>query len=451
MNFFVVSILFIYLCFKPVLLLAEDDIKELILPNGLKVIVKPDHRTPTVVLQIWYKVGSADEVKGSTGISHLLEHMMFFSSQNILMWQSFNQLSRVGALGNAYTERDYSYYYHILGKQYLALALQLEASRMAHLSPVISEFNTERKVVWEEIYNRIGKEPIIPAYNKLYELAFKNQAYQFPVIGRVEDLENLTLAKIMTWYNSYYSPDNAVLVVVGDIKASDVFLLAEKYFTAIKKTKVINKPRHFAKTASKKTKVRYVMSDAKKAGALLLAYRVPSINTSIPQWQAYALEVVAGWFESGRNSRLSRVLIKEQKLASAITVSYASMSKKETLFIIEALPAQGVLITELEQALVAEIAAIKTELIAPDDLQKIKNQMLATEIFDRDSLFTQAKIIGQAEAIGIHWSDDAQYIARINNVSAEQLKKVLQQYFIADNEVIVIQRTQKSTRKKRVK
>ena len=427
---------------------SSADITELVLPNGLKVIVKPDHRAPSVVFQIWYKVGSADEYEGITGISHLLEHLMFLSKKNTLLGAYFNRLNNIGSIGSAYTERDFTFYYHILEKKHLALAFAVESNRMQHLSPSVTEFNIEKKVIWEEFYSEIGKDPFLPAYYKLYEQAFKSHAYQFPVIGRLEDLDALTLSKTMSWYKNYYTPDNAVIVVVGDVKVSEVFDLARRFFSQIKTRKDINyhkaEKENLKKTTEKTIKPRFVMPDNLNVGAVLLAYKVPSINTSISGWEAYALELLAGWFETGINSRLTRALIKEKQLASKITISYSSMRKENTLFIIEALPAKGVSLRQLEKALLSEIQKVKSELITQYSLQKIKNQMIAVEVFDRDSMYTQARIIGQAESVGIPWSDDAQYIAKIKNITASQIKNVLNQFFIAENKIIVIQNAHKT-------
>jgi len=439
MKYFLKLLLLLNLCFNLPIVVSAKNIEELILSNGLKIIVKPDHRAPSVVFQIYYKVGSSDESEGITGISHLLEHLMFLSDNNLLLGENFNRLSNIGSIGNAYTTRDFTFYYHIMGKKYLALAFATESHRMQHLSPSITEFNIEKKVIWEELHSVQGKDPFLAAYNKLYELAFKNNTYQFPVIGRLEDFENLTLSKTMSWYKNYYTPDNATIVVVGDIEAAEVLKLARQYFSPVHKTKVLNNHKADKKTNRKSAEIRFVMPDNITVGAILLAYKVPSINTSAPKWEAYALELLAGWLETGSMTRLTRVLIKDKQMANEITISYSSMSKENTLFIIEAIPKQGISLKLLEKTLVDEIKKIKNELITQDSLQKIKNQMIAVEIFDRDSMYTQAKIIGQAESVGIHWSDDAQYISHIKNVTAAQIRTVLKKYFIAENKIIVIQ------------
>ena len=451
MKYFLKLQLLFILCFTPSIWASANHIEELILENGLKIIVKPDHRVPSAVFQIWYKVGSADEKKGSTGISHLLEHLIFLADKNILLSDSFNHLNNPASIGNAYTSRDYTFYYHILSKENLSLAFAIESNRMQYLSPSKEEVAIEKKVIWEETFSKIGEDPFLPAYNKLYELAFKNHAYQFPVIGRLEDLENLSLEQSMAWYKKYYRPDNAIVVIVGDVKAGDVFKLARHYFAAIERSKTTGSQKittkKIKKTTQKTTNIHFIMPDTIKVGAVLLAYRVPSINTSLPAWEAYAVELMAGWFETGINTRLTRVLIQDRQLATEINISYSSMSQENTLFIIEAIPTQDTSMTHLEKALLDEIEKIKSEIISPYNLQKLKNQMTAVEIFDRDSMYIQAKIIGQAESIGMHWSDDAQYISNIKKITAQQMQKVLQQYFIADNQIIVIQNAHQNSHK----
>ncbi len=425
----------------PITLLAEnvaDNVTELVLSNGLKVVVKPDHRSPAVVFQIWYKVGSSYEYEGISGISHMLEHLMFIANKNALLGESFNHLNDIGAKGNAYTSRDYTYYYHLMAKQHLSLAFAMEAERMQNLSPSISEFTIEKKVIKEELYRAIGKEPYLLAHNALYKNAFKNSAYQFPVIGLLKDVNTLTLEKTMLWYKNHYTPDNATIVVVGDINAEEVFNLARKYFAAITKPRrlVINQP---AAKETQKAEIRFIMPETIKVGGLLVAFKVPSINTSMPLWEAYALEVLAGWLETGTLSRLTRVLIRDKHLAHEITISYSPVHRLDSLFIIEAIPALGVSLKQLEKALVEEIAHIKNEIISQKTLQKIKNQMIATDIFERDSIYTQAKIIGKAESAGIHWSEDARYLARIKAVTAQQVKYVLQKYFVSAKKIVVVQ------------
>lgn len=433
------NVLLVAVFFFTSLPLAAADISELTLANGLRIIVKPEHRSASVVFQIWYKVGSSYEAEGMTGISHVLEHLMFRTDNNPRLSDYFYQLNKVGSKGGAFTTKDYTFYYHLMAKQHLALAFAMEAERMQNLSPSISGFNIEKKVVREELQTGLTKEPYLSAYNTLYEHAFKHSSYQFPVIGRPADLDALTLRQAMSWHKKYYTPDNATLVIVGDVNVSDVFNMAEKKFSAIAKGSQLRQKKSTNKHKTAPSEVRVLMPETIKLGAVLLAFKVPSIKTASPAWEAYALEVLAGWLDTGTSSRLTKALIREQQLAYNINISYSSMLREDSLFIIEAIPAQGVRLKKLEQALVDEMRVITKEAISEKTLQQIKNQMIATEIFDRDSLYTQAKIIGQAESIGMHWSDDGQYISRIKAVTVEQIKKVLSKYFISSKKILVIQ------------
>ncbi|MCW8930356.1 MAG: insulinase family protein [Gammaproteobacteria bacterium] len=429
--------LLLFFLMSPVILVAND-ISEMILENGLKVIVKPDTRSPSVAFQIWYKVGSSYEYDGLTGVSHMLEHLMFSSSDNVFLSRSFHQMNKVGSKGGAYTGRDDTLYYHKLAKEFLPLSFDVESERMRHLSASNAEFDIEKKVIKEELHTSLAREPYLLAHQTLYKHAYANDSYQYPVIGRLNDLNNLKLSDAMLWHKNYYTPDNATIVVVGDVIPSEVFKLAKKYFSSITKSKKIFQKKS-QKQFSQSKPIRYVMPEKNKVGAVLLAYKVPSIKTSIPQWEAYALEVLAGWLETGTHSRLTKALVRDKLLAYEITVSYSPMQRKNSLFIIEAIPAQGVSIQQLEKELLEEILKIKNEQVSQKSLQKIKNQMVATEVFDRDSTYIQAKIIGQAESVGIDWSEDAQYISRISAVTAEQLKQVLNKYFVPTKRTIIIQ------------
>ncbi len=431
---FILSICF----FLPSILFAGN-ISELVLPNGLKIVVKPDHRSPVAVFQIWYKVGSAYEHKGITGISHLLEHLMFKAADNILLGEGFNRLNAIGAKGNAYTSREHTFYYHILEKNHLALAFDVEAQRMQYLSPSVSEFDIEKKIIREECDTYMSNDPYLSAYKLLYQKAFKHNGYQFPISGRPEDRDILTLTKTMDWYKNNYTPDNATIVVVGDVSASEVFQLATKYFSSIKKSRQIS--TYYSKVTDQtnvKEKMVFVMPATTEVGLILVAFKVPSIKTSIPDWEAYALEVFAGWLES-RNSYLTKALIRDKQLAHEISVIYSPMTKASSVFIFDVIPAYNVSLKQLEQAIIEGIKNIKNVFIDQKSLQKIKNQMIATEIFERDSMYTQAKIIGQAESVGLHWSEDAKYISRIKAVTVEQVKKVFKKYFFAEKEYVVIQ------------
>lgn len=420
-------------------------VSSFILNNGLKVIIKPDHRAPVAVAQIWYKVGAADESAGQSGISHLLEHMMFKSYNNPQLAQDFWQLTRIGARRNAYTHRDYTFYFYIADKTALQRMIHLEALRMQGLYATEQSLAIEKKIIQEEFNNKLSKDPFYFLNDLIYRKAFRYSGYQNPVIGNMKDIQNLTLSQLRQWHQQYYTPDNAVLVIAGDVNAQSVFKWADQYFSPIqkKRTVPVKKNIHIS-DVSGQSEIRFMVTgkqnppDINRNGKLLMGFRVPSVKTARPNQEAYALEVLAGWLDSGVHSRLPRALIWDKRKAQDISVNYSLMTRYDSLFIIEAMPLENVSMAQLEQAIKEELSLIQQHRISDSELQKVKNQMVAAEIFERDSTYIQAKIIGQAEAIDIPWSEDARYIERIKSVTAEQIQQVLKKYFIPKNRITII-------------
>lgn len=421
--------------------LTQQSIQEHTLDNGLKVIVKNDDRSPTVAFQLWYKMGSSYETPGKTGISHLLEHLMYKGYNNRQLNETLAQLNQIGARGNAFTGRDHTYFFHMLNKQHIHLPFQLEALRMDRLSATKHEFDIEKKVVLEEMQTRINRDPYIPVHQQLYKLAFSEHHYQHPVIGYTHDINKLTLNDAQRWHQDYYTPDNATLVITGDVNAQAMFRLAQRYFGFIRKQLKKNQTP-LNKTTKSKIK-RYNMPEPIQVGMVLFAFKVPSLVTAQPDWEAYALEILASWFDSGSDSILTKALVRKLTIANEISVIYSSMSRFNNLFIIEAIPAKNTSLTVLEATLNHELKQLHDHITNEATLQKIKNQMIATEIFERDSLYTQAKIIGQAETIGISWKEDANYIKRINAVTTQQIQSVFNKYFTDSNKLTVVQHSAK--------
>ncbi len=439
--------LFLFILSCSIVHASQSETVSFMLENGLKVIIRPDHRAPVAVVQIWYKTGSANESPGKRGISHLLEHMMFKSHNNPQLAQDFWQLTRIGAKRNAFTHRDYTFYFYIADKAALPRMLHLEAERMQGLYASEKSLIIEKKIIREEFNNQLSKDPFYFLDDLIYQKAFPDSGYQYPIIGNFSDIQKLSLQQLSQWHRQYYTPDNAVLVVAGDVNASEVFHWADRYFSPITKRRdsSIN-PQITLKTSHPSTprsEIHYILPHRKDSststGKLLMGFRVPSIKTAVPQQDAYALEVLAGWLDSGVHSRLPRALIWDKQKAQDISVRYGLMTRYDSLFIIEAMPLKDISMTQLEQAIKDELKTIRQQLISERELQEVKNQMIAAEVFERDSTYTQAKIIGQAEVIDIPWSEDAKYIERIKSVTAEQVQKVLNKYFTANNRITIIQ------------
>lgn len=405
----------------------HQQVHEFRLQNGLKLLVKPDSRYPLAMVQIWYGVGSGMETAAQNGISHLLEHMMFKPTQADPFGTIYQELNRVGAQGNAFTSHDYSFYYHFLAKQHLELSFQLESQRMQGVIFTPEDLIHEKQIVAEEQATRLADDPYLAGYDALYRLAFGTHPYALPIIGRRQSQNSITYTQLKNWYSDYYRPENAILVVMGDVLPEPIFQLTQKYFSKLSnpplQTKTQAKPSILPKPPLQQT-----LASPVKVGMLLQGYHVPGIKTAHPQWQAYALELLAAWWDSGINSHLTRALVQEQRVADQVRVIYSPLWAENSLFIIEALPAAGVSLKQLEQYLNRELQRIGNELLSDIPLQRVKNQIRATAVFEQDSLFTQAKILGQAEVIGLPWWEDALYLERIDSISAEQLQRVMQKF-----------------------
>ncbi len=415
---------------------ASDNVTEKILKNGLKVIVKEDHRAPVVVSQIWYKVGSSYESDGITGVSHVLEHMMFKGTSKYPD-DSFNKIiSSNGGEDNAFTSRDYTAYYQLLEKSRLEVSFKLESDRMRNLILQNKDFLQEIKVVQEERRLRTEDNPKALVNEQLYVTAFDNSGYHHPVIGWMGDLKNMNVDDLKKWYQIYYSPDNAILVVVGDVNTAEVLQMAENYFAHIKPGKKIHiKERKERKQRSKK-QVR-VMVPAKVA-YLTIGFKVPVIKTASVSWEPYALKLMAGILDGGDSTRLYRNLVKGKQIASNASAGYSQGERMETLFELEAIPASGKTMQDLHQAVMDELQILKDKQVGVEELDRIKNQIVASSVFEKDSIFYQALKIGKSEVTGVGWKVEKAFVDRINEITPQQIQLVAQKYLVPQGKTVAI-------------
>ena len=396
--------------------------------NGMKVIVKQDHRAPVVISQIWYRVGSAQEHSGITGVSHVLEHMMFKGTKKYPSGAFSSMLAEIGARDNAFTGRDYTAYFQIMEKSKLEVGFELESERMLNLILSEQEFASELEVVKEERRLRISDDPNALVHEQLYAAAFINSPYHHPIIGWMNDLDNLSVDDLKTWYRRWYVPGNAVLVIAGDVQPDAVFELAGKYFSGLEGRSVqAGKPR----VEQPQTGIRRVTVQAvAKLPYLMLGYKVPSLATAAHDWEPYALAVLAGVLDGGHSARLSKRLVREQELVASAGAGYNMYTRYPTLFLFEATPAQTHSITEVHQALLAEIKNTQEVLVEESELARVKAQTIADEIYQQDSVFRQAMVIGSLEITGLGWERMDEYSARINAVTAAQVQQVAKKYLV---------------------
>ncbi|MFZ2450622.1 MAG: pitrilysin family protein [Methylovulum miyakonense] len=410
---------------------AEPKVAEKVLGNGLKVLVKEDHRSPVVVSQVWYKVGSSYEPNGITGISHMLEHMMFKGTDKHPAGEFSRIIAENGGDENAFTGRDYTAYFQTMAASKLAVSFELEADRMRHLHLLADELKKELEVVTEERRMRTEDSPQAKMSEQFMAMTFTSSPYKNPIIGWPVDIANYQVEDLQAWYQRWYAPNNATLVVVGDVETPKVFALAEQYFGGLQPSELkALKPQ----TESPQLGVRKMtVKVPAKLPSVVLGYKVPSLKTAGQEWEAYALEVLAGVLDGGSSARLSKELVRGKQLAVSAGAGYNFSSRLSDLFELEATPAEGKTVWELELELKKQITRLQQELIKKDELQRIKAQVLASAVYERDSNFYQAMQLGTLETIGLGWQKADEYVGKINQVTAEQVRDVARKYLLDDH------------------
>ena len=405
---------------------AEDAVREFVLDNGLKLLVKEDHRAPVVVSQIWYKVGASYEHGGITGVSHVLEHMMFKGTKKHGPGEFSKIIAENGGRENAFTGRDYTAYFQQLEKSRLPISFELEADRMRNLTLPPDQFRKELAVVIEERRMRTEDKPQALVYEKFNAAAWVSSPYHQPIIGWMNDLQNLTVEDLKPWYARWYAPDNATLVVVGDVDARHVKALAEKYFGDIPPAK--RQPVKPRIEPEQKGPRRIAVRVPARLPYLLMGYKVPVLKTAKQDWEPYALEVLAGILSGGNSARFPRELVRKQQIAASVDAGYNLYARQADLFLIDATPADGHTVAEVEAAILAQLQRLRETPVSARELARIKAQVVAGKVYERDSVFYQAMQLGTLETVGLGWQRMDEYADRVRAVTAEQVRQVAQKY-----------------------
>ncbi|MDO9206128.1 pitrilysin family protein [Methylotenera sp.] len=416
----------------PITVFAQSAIQEYKLSNGLKIIVQEDHRSPVVVSQVWYRAGSIDEVNGKTGVAHVLEHMMFKGTSKVPAGQFSRLIAAAGGKENAFTSTDYTCYFQQLEKSHLPLAFKLEADRMANLKLTKKEFDKEIKVVMEERRWRTDDKPQSMVNEAFQGAAYRAHPYSRPVVGFMNDLENMTYEDAREWYQNWYAPNNATLVVVGDVKAKEVYKLAQQHFGKLK-PKVLPARKPQVEPAQIGERNVIVKAPAKQS-YLLMGYHVPAIVDPENDWEPYALEVLAGVLSGNPASRLNQKLVRETQLAVDASAGYDILSRgRLALFALDGTPSEGKTVAELKAALLDQIENVKTTGVTVEELDRVKAGVIAADVYQRDSMFYQAMQIGTVESIGFSWKILDGYPAKLRAVTPEQVQAVAKKYLLQDN------------------
>ena len=398
------------------------------LANGLVVVVIPDHRTPVVTQMIWYKVGSADETAGKSGLAHFLEHLMFKGTSKHPAGEFSQTVLRVGGNENAFTSTDYTGYFQRVPSEELGRMMEFEADRMTGL--VLKDENVlpERDVVLEEFNMRVANNPEARLTEQIMAALYLNHPYGRPVIGWRQEIENLDREDALAFYRRFYAPNNATLVIAGDVEANDVRPMVERTFGAVPAQPAIPARRLRPQEPEPAAARTVTLSDPRvEQPGLRRYYLVPSAATAAAEESA-ALDVLAQLMGGGNNSYLYRRLVVDHPLAVTAGASYQGTSLDATQFAISASPRPGVEFSQIEQVIDEVIADIGQRPIRAEDLERVKTQLIAESIYAQDNQATLARWYGGALTTGLSIEDIRSWPDRIRAVTAEQVRQAAQKW-----------------------
>ena len=407
----------------------REHIFEAVLPNGLKVILLENHKAPLVTFQVWYRVGSRNEAWGKTGLSHMLEHMMFKGTEKIGPERFSQIIQENGGNDNAFTSRDYTAYFQNLSADRIEVSINLESDRMQNLLLREEDFKTEQMVVMEERRLRTEDSPQAYLQEQLEATAFQIHPYCWPIIGWMEDIANHTLDDLKIHYQTYYQPANAFLVVVGDFKKKKILPKIEKAFGSFPQG--VAPKQEKSKEPSQMGERKIIVKKEAQLPSLVMGYHVPNLRDP----DGYVLEVIATILSGGKSSRLYQSLVREKRLLLGVDADYSILTRDPSLFYISADLLPGKEIAEVEKVLDQELERLQKERVGERELEKTKNQLEAAFVFAQDSIFYQAMVLAQHEIVS-SWRVIDDYIPSIQKVSSEDIQRVARLYLIPDNRTV---------------
>src|SRR5690554_4731327 len=382
---------------------APQPTHEFTLDNGLKVIVREDHRAPVVVSQLWYKVGSSYEQPGLTGLSHALEHMMFKGSEKLGPGESSRILRELGAEENAFTSDDYTAYYQVLARDRLAVAFELEADRLASLRLPPDEFAREIEVIKEERRMRTDDRPSGLAYERFKALAYPASGYHIPTIGWMHDLERMTIADLRDWHERWYAPNNATLVIVGDVQPDEVKTLVNRYFAHIPARPIpaVKQPLELAEPGQR----RLTLYLKTQLPSLMMGFNVPSLSSTDKPTDVHALRLIGALLDGGSSSRLPAQLVRKQELVAGASAWYNAFARGDSVFVLSATlnVQKGKTLADVEAGLWQQLKQLQDTPPSTAELARVRAQVVAAEVYQQDSITSQATQIGTLETVGLSW------------------------------------------------
>lgn len=403
------------------------------LANGMRVVVIPNHRAPIVTHMVWYKVGAADDPDGRSGTAHFLEHLMFKATRALASGEFSRIVARNGGRDNAFTSSDYTGYHQSVAVDRLEIVMRMEADRMRNLILDAGEIETERQVVLEERRARTDNSPSARLSEQMGAALYLNHPYRNPIIGWAHEIRAITPADLRAFYDRFYAPNNAILVIAGDITAEKLRPLAEKYYGVIKPGPGITRKRRAEPPPGAAR--RLTLRDARvRQPAWRRAYLAPSRGFG-ERAHTYALDVLTEILSGGATSRLYRTLVVTDKIAVSASAHYDSGGLGPSAFYVSLSPKEGVSMERLEGAAEVLVAKLLKDGVGAEETRRAKQRLIDSAIFARDSLRTGARVLGAALAAGETIADVESWPERIDAVTVEQVNAAARAVFKAEASV----------------
>lgn len=433
-RIFILIILFVITIPVSADLRFSDRVEEYYLSNKLKVILIEDKRSPIIVSSIWYKVGSSYEYEGISGISHVLEHMMFKGTKTTEPGEFSAKIKKIGGTENAFTGRDFTGYFQKTHKNYLELCLKMEADRMRNLIFSQEEFKNEIEVVKEERRFRTDDNPTAKIFEKISNQAFGMRGYGVPIVGTMKDLNKISVVDLKKWYLNYYVPNNAILVLAGDFDKDQTKELIKKYYGGIEEAKVqdyLEKSNH--KISFKSIKVEDKVSEP----LVLMSFENMRFNEENGK-ENYVIELLMELMDGGFSSRFTKNLIDDKRIALSTFISYDTYSTKRNLITIGGSPNKNISPEQLREALITEFRNLVEEGLYENELIDVKSRLLANNIYKFDSVFYQVMQIGMLETKNLDWSMLDKYIHEINSITGNDLINATKKYILKKDYIFTV-------------
>ncbi|WP_416223180.1 M16 family metallopeptidase [Tianweitania sp.] len=414
---------------KPAAAAVENRVETFTLANGLQVVVIPDRRAPVVTHMLWYKIGSADEAPGKSGIAHFFEHLMFKGTSNHSAGEFSAAVAAIGGSENAFTSYDYTAFFQQVSPDALETMMGFEADRMRNLVLTDAVIGPERDVILEERRMRIEGDPSALLQEEMSATLYQNHPYRIPVIGWMQEMEELNRADAIDFYNRYYAPNNAVLVVAGDVDVEGVKALAEKTYGKVERGPDLP-PRIRPQEPEQNTSRTVSMSDPRVTiPSYQKSWVVPSYGSAkkVPG-QAEALDLLAEVLGGGARSRLYQALVVKEKLAASVGSYYQGTALDASSFTVYGSPIGETKLETLEKAVDAEIARLVKDGIGDQELERAKNRLVRGLIFARDNQSGMARIYGSTLTTGGEIKDIEEWPERIKALTAADIQRAATEF-----------------------